>query len=92
MTEKQVENRLIRLIESLGGLCLKWGMFGLPDRICILPWGVWFVEVKRPSGVLSAIQKFRIKQFEKLGWKIWVVENYDQVDELIKIIKDADQR
>ncbi len=52
--EKDVEQKLRKMIEKHGGHCLKWvcpGWSGVPDRIILLPGArVLFVETKRPKG------------------------------------------
>ena len=37
--ESDIEQRLVHGIEELGGLCIKVGQDGWPDRLCILPGG-----------------------------------------------------
>ena len=83
MTEKQVENYLKKRID---GLCFKWvspGNDGVPDRIVIFKGAVYFVELKNRTGRLSAVQIWRQKQFAKAGVKIWVLWDYEQVNEFI---------
>lgn len=52
--EKDIEQKLRKMVEKHGGWCLKWvcpGWTGVPDRIVLLPGGrVIFVETKRPKG------------------------------------------
>lgn len=62
MLEKEIERKLICMIEDFGGYCLKFtcpGQTGVPDRVCLLPGGiVYWVETKRPKcGVLTEKQK-----------------------------------
>lgn len=78
VTEKDIEQKLKRMIERHGGLCLKWvcpGWLGVPDRICLLPGGtVIFVELKRPKGgERSAMQKWWARKLSDLGFlHLWV--------------------
>lgn len=61
-----------------GEKIMKAGRNGFPDyiylknNICIL------VEFKRPGGVLSEIQKVRIKQLDTHGTKVHVVSSLEQ--------------
>lgn len=52
--EKDIEQKLRKMVEKHGGWCLKWvcpGWTGVPDRIVLLPGGrVMFIETKRPKG------------------------------------------
>lgn len=76
--EKEVEQKLKRMIERHGGLCLKWvcpGWLGVPDRICLLPGGlVVFVETKRPvGGKRGEMQKWWARKLSELGFlHLWV--------------------
>ncbi|MDK4486751.1 VRR-NUC domain-containing protein [Fusobacterium necrophorum] len=89
-TEKEIEQKLKRRIESLGGLCLKWtspGIRGVPDRICIMPGGdVLFVELKAEGkkNNLSPLQKNIHKKLKALGHVVCVVSSYEEVNDLIE--------
>ena len=42
MREKQVEQKLVKAVRTLGGICPKFvspGMAGMPDRLILLPGG-----------------------------------------------------
>lgn len=77
--EKDIEKKLRKAVEAVGGKCLKWvcpGWSGVPDRLVLLPGGrLIFVETKRPKGgVLSDLQKWWAKQLIDLGFiykQIW---------------------
>lgn len=76
--EKDIEKKLIKLVQKQGGLCLKWvcpGWSGVPDRIVLLPGGrVIFVEVKRPKGGrLSELQIWWRERLNSLGFSCWTV-------------------
>lgn len=90
MKESLIEKRLKNKIEQLGGLCFKWvspGRRGVPDRICILPKGrTIFVEMKAPEGVLSPLQKKRIRELEDLKHEVYVLASKQQVDDFIQEI------
>ncbi|MDU5272521.1 MAG: VRR-NUC domain-containing protein [Finegoldia magna] len=90
MLEKEIEKALIDKVKFHGGICLKFtspSMTGIPDRIILLPNGmIGFVETKRPGGEPRSIQKKRIRQFKKLGFKVYVLDSKDNIDEIIKKI------
>ena len=72
--EKDIEQKLRKMVEKHGGACLKWvcpGWSGVPDRIILLPGGrVIFVETKRPKGgTLSELQKWWAKKLIDLGFR-----------------------
>ena len=56
---------------------IKTNKNGIPDLMCLKDGITMFIEVKRPNGKLSELQKIRIKQLKDLGFdcKIWV--DYD---------------
>lgn len=90
MLENEIEKALVNKVKIHGGLCLKFtspSMTGIPDRIILLPKGkIGFVETKRPGGEPRPIQKKRIRQFKNLGFKVYVLDSKDNIDEIIKKI------
>lgn len=83
--ERDIEQYLAQRVEDLGGLCLKHGQNGWPDRIVLLPGGVivW-VELKRRGGKLSAVQIYRASQLDKLGQHVVSAWSREDVDELLR--------
>lgn len=77
MLESQIEKKFRLMIESHGGMCKKWvspGSAGVPDRIVFLPGGrSSFVELKKPGGVVSPLQKKQIKKLRALGFHCAIV-------------------
>ena len=71
MLEKDIEKRLIRGVESLGGKAYKFvspANRGVADRLVVLPHGrVWFVEVKTEVGKLSPLQEAFRREVQTLG-------------------------
>ena len=83
--ENDVELRLVRGIEKLGGLCIKFGQDGWPDRLCILPGGrVCWAELKRPDGTASGPQRWRAVQLRRLGQRVERPSSAEEVDELLE--------
>jgi len=87
--EAQVEKYLVDTIAELEGTCLKFtvpGKRGYPDRLCKLPTGSAFVvEVKRPvGGVLAELQKVRRVELAGQGWRVYVVKNRGEIDDVIR--------
>lgn len=89
MTEKNLERKLKKEVEKLGGLCLKLvtpGFTGIPDRLILLPGGkVWFVEVKKPTGRLSTRQEIVIPQLLRLEHKAKIIWN---LADLLRLVQD----
>lgn len=90
--EKEIEQKLVKMVKNHGGLCLKWvcpGWSGVPDRIILLPGGrVIFAETKRPKGGrVSELQKWWRKKLHSLGfWSVvvWTEENINTLELIIK--------
>ena len=89
MKESAIEAYLVSRIRRIGGVCFKFvspGMVGVPDRIVILPSGelVW-VELKRPNGVVSSIQKRMHARLRALMQDVKVVRSIEEIDKLFWI-------
>ena len=71
MTEQQIQAKRIKQLEAEGYYVLKLiktNKNGIPDIVAIPPnCGVIFSEVKKPKGVVSAIQKYRLKELNNHG-------------------------
>lgn len=83
--EKDIEKALRKMVESHGGVCLKWvcpGWSGVPDRIILLPRGrILFVETKRPKGgQISALQHWWRQKLQVLGFTHYFVFNQEDID------------
>ena len=92
--EKEIEEKLVKMVKRHGGLCLKWvcpGWSGVPDRIIILPGGrVIFAETKRPKGgKLSKLQTWWRKKLNSLGFWAVVVWTEENINALELVIVDA---
>lgn len=93
--EKEVETALRKMVESHGGLCLKWvcpGWCGVPDRIILLPGGrVAFAETKRPKGgKLSRMQEWWDRRLASLGFQHWIVWSIDDVN-IISLLLNSEE-
>jgi hypothetical protein len=85
--ETLIEHHLVEVVKfRLGGLCIKLtspGRRGVPDRLCLLPNGLYFfVEVKREDGRLSKLQEITFKKFLSLGHPVYVVRSIEEVEKL----------
>lgn len=87
MEESKIENRFKKEIEKIGGKALKFvspGMSGVPDRIVLLPGGrIVFVELKAPGEKLRALQVYRKKQLENLGFKVECIDSIEKIKKFI---------
>lgn len=91
MSEKQIEQRLVKAVKEQGGIAPKWvspGTDGMPDRLLLLPGGrAAFVEVKAPGKTLRPLQAHRKKQLEALGFPVFVLNDPKQVKEILDAIQ-----
>ena len=83
MREKIIEEKLVKAIRLTGGLAPKFvspGFDGVPDRLILLPNGrMAFAELKAPGKQLRPLQKRRKRQLETLGFRVFVIDNTDQI-------------
>lgn len=90
MREKQIEQQLVAAVRKRHGLCPKWfspGLDGVPDRIVLLPGGrVAFAELKAPGKTLRTQQRYRKAQLERLGFKVYVIDNTEQIGGMLNEI------
>jgi Holliday junction resolvase len=73
MTEQQIQSKRIKQLEDEGYYVLKLiktNKNGIPDIVAIAPnSNIIFSEVKTPTGKLSKLQEFRLKELQKYGFK-----------------------
>ena len=88
MTEKEIENYLVRKIKNKKGVAYKFtspGNSGVPDRICMLPNGkIFFVELKSPGKKPRALQVNQIRKITNLGQRVYVVDSKEMVDRVLE--------
>tara|TARA_R100000935_G_scaffold58302_1_gene94815 strand:+ start:1455 stop:1697 length:243 start_codon:yes stop_codon:yes gene_type:complete len=76
MTEQQIQNKRIKQLEAEGYYVIKLKLTnknGIPDLIA-LPKNanVLFSEIKKPTGKLSKLQEYRLKELEEYGFRVEV--------------------
>ena len=88
MREKEIEKKLTQSVKCMGGICPKFispGYDGVPDRIVLFPGGrIAFVEVKAPGKTLRPLQVRRKRQLESLGFKVHVLDDPGQIEEILQ--------
>lgn len=81
MTEQAIQKKIITQLEKQGYFVLKLikcNKNGYPDLIAVKENETIFIEVKRPNGKLSELQKVRIQELRNKNIKVKVWENYEQ--------------
>ena len=82
MTEQQIQTRIKKHLESQGFFVIKLiktSVNGIPDLLVIKQNRVKFVEVKKPGGVLSELQKYRIRELRKQGIDAVAMDGIDSI-------------
>ena len=79
-SEKQIENQIKRYLDNVGAWHIKThgNMFskaGTPDILACVKGRFVAIEVKRPGGVVSALQKANIKLIQQAGGVAFVAES-----------------
>ena len=93
MREQEIEQQLVRAVRQMGGRAVKFmspGFDGMPDRLVLLPGGkCGFVEVKAPGKKPRALQQVRHEMLRALGFKVYVLDAREQIEEIINDICGA---
>lgn len=83
MREKQTEQKLVKEVKHMGGICPKFtspGFDGMPDRIVLLPGGrMAFVEVKALGCKPRPLQMARHGMLRRLGFRVYVLDDETQI-------------
>lgn len=91
MREKDIEQQFAREVKKCGGIAPKFvspGFSGMPDRLVLFPNGlVGFVEVKAPGKKLRPLQTARHKLLMDLGFKVFVLDDMEQIGGIIDEIR-----
>ncbi len=93
MREQEIEMQLVRAVKNMGGRAVKFmspGFDGMPDRLVLLPGGkCGFVEVKAPGKKPRALQLVRHEMLKSWGFKVYVADAKEQIEEIINDICGA---
>ena len=73
MTEQQIQSKKIKELEAEGYYVLKLintNKNGIPDLVALhKSKGIKFFEIKKPKGVLSKLQEYRLKELNGYGFE-----------------------
>lgn len=90
MKEKIIEKELVAKVKAMGGIAPKFtspGFDGMPDRLVLLPRGkMAFVELKAPGRKPRALQMARHRLLRQLGFKVYVIDEINQIDSVLEEI------
>jgi Holliday junction resolvase len=80
MLEQKIQIKIIKKLEQDGYFVLKLirtNVNAIPDLIAIKENETFFIEVKRPNGKLSELQKLRIENLRKKGINVKIWQDYE---------------
>jgi hypothetical protein len=81
MTEQQIQSKRIKQLEAEGYYVIKLiktNKNGIPDILAIpKDADVLFSEVKKPSGKVSVLQEYRLKELQSYGFRTEVYRGVD---------------
>lgn len=81
MKEQQIQTKIIKKLETEGYYVIKLiktNVNGIPDLIAVKENETIFIEVKRPDGILSELQKVRIKELRNRNINVKIWQDYEQ--------------
>lgn len=83
MTEKELEQKLVREVKKRNGRAYKFfspGINGVPDRLVLMTGGkMGFVEVKAPGKKMRPNQIKRKGELEGLGFLVYCLDNPEDI-------------
>jgi Holliday junction resolvase len=81
MLENKIQTKIKKKLEKEGWEVIKLirtSMVGIPDLMALRNGVVKFIEVKQTIGILSEIQKIRIKQLREKGFEVLIWTDYEK--------------
>lgn len=87
MKEQDIQRGIIKYLISIGAYVVKIvvaNRAGVPDIICCVDGRLVGIEVKKKGGVVSALQKYHIKQINDAGGLALVAYSVDDVKNAIQ--------
>lgn len=89
--ELEVEKHLRDEVKKRRGICIKMDpnrTVGIPDRLCILPGAMFFVELKRgKAGRIRETQTPMIKRLTDMGHTVHILRTKDEIDSLLRSLE-----
>lgn len=73
MLEQQIQSKIIKSLERDGWYVVKLittTKAGIPDLLCLKNGRAVFIEVKRPGGKVSELQRLRMAELLKQGFEV----------------------
>jgi len=80
MLESKIQTKIKKRLEKDGWeviKLIKTSWVGIPDLMALKDGKIKFIEVKQTIGILSEIQKLRIKQLKEKGFEVLVWTDFE---------------
>lgn len=80
MLESAIQTKIKKRLEKDGWeviKLIKTSWIGIPDLMALKDGKIKFIEVKQTIGILSEIQKLRIKQLKEKGFEVLVWTDFE---------------
>lgn len=91
MREKEIEQKLVKAVKAVDGLCIKFtspGMDGVPDRLVLMTGGkLAFIELKATGKKSRPLQIKRMEQLKRLGFLCFVLDDIELIGGMLDEIK-----
>jgi hypothetical protein len=91
ISEWRIESRLKKGVERLGGRCIKFvspGRRNVVDRLVLMAEGrIYFVELKAEGEVPNDGQLREHYRLRKMGFKVYVLDSFELVDQFLRMIQ-----
>ena len=91
MLEKDIERKLVKSVQAMGGICPKLtspGSGGMPDRMVLLPGGrIAFVEVKAHGMRPRPLQLRQHGMLRRLGFMVFILDDVEQIGGILSEIQ-----
>ncbi len=91
MREKEIEQKLVKAVKAVDGLCIKFtspGMDGVPDRLVLMTGGkLAFIELKATGKKPRPLQIKRMEQLKRLGFLCFVLDDIELIGGMLDEIK-----
>ena len=90
MTERKIRTKIEKFLKTDGWLVMplsdQW-VSGYPDLLCIKNGVHLFLEIKKPGGIVSKIQRYFMGQIFAHGGDAYVVYSVEEVKKLLEVLK-----
>lgn len=93
MREKEIEQKLVKAVKAVDGLCIKFtspGMDGVPDRLVLMTGGkLAFIELKATGKKPRPLQIKRMEQLKRLGFLCFVLDDIELIGGMLDEIQSS---